>query len=109
MVIPIVISVSILPAGGAATLSDIMFLAKKEFDSKLKTAEGTLEFEYFRDNSKSDIQYQVVSSTDLSNWTTTGVIDRVDGNSNNTGLEKHRASIPISGSRQFLQLEIMLP
>ena len=32
---------SIIP-GGAATLSDIMFLAKKEFDGKLKTDEGTI-------------------------------------------------------------------
>lgn len=37
--IPIVIFPSIL-AGGI--VSDIMFLAKKEFDSKLKTDEGTL-------------------------------------------------------------------
>lgn len=40
--IPIVIFPSILATGGASTLSDIMFLAKKEFDGKLKKNEGFL-------------------------------------------------------------------
>ena len=46
MVFPVIFFPTILPKGGAATLSDIMFLAVKEYNgggtSKLFTDEGTL-------------------------------------------------------------------
>ncbi len=75
----------------------------------MNSEKDRIELEYITDTSKTDIQYQVLTSTDLSNWTTTGVVDVVESPSQGVDLEVHKASIPIQGSSQFLQLRIFFP
>ena len=69
----------------------------------------TFELHYTRDNSKSDITYSVLSSTDLINWSSAGVTDIIDGTPNPNGLEAHKASVPLDDPRRFLVLKITIP
>lgn len=71
-------------------------------------ADGRLELRYLRDNTKDDLRYRVLTSTDLVNWTPVGVTDELEGTENPHGLEQRRASVPLDGLQRFLTLEVSL-
>lgn len=69
---------------------------------------SSFELHYIRDNSKTDVQYRVLSSTDLVDWSPTGVTDIIDGPPNPSGLEAHKATVPATDQQRFLTLEIFV-
>lgn len=73
-----------------------------------RESEGKLELHYVRDNTKDDLRYRVLTSTDLVNWTAVGVTDELEGTENPHGLEQRRASVPLDGLQRFLTLEVSL-
>ena len=89
--------------GGDPLLSDFASVGPT-----LGSTATDLELRYTRDNSKTDIQYQVYTSVDLVNWTDEGVVDLVDGTPNPTGIEDRIVSMPLD-PRRFLTLRVTLP
>jgi hypothetical protein len=69
---------------------------------------SSFELHYMRDNSKTDVQYRVLSSTDLVDWSPTGVVDTIDGTPNPSGPEAHKAAVSVEDPQRFLTLEILL-
>jgi hypothetical protein len=67
-----------------------------------QTVGGNLIYRYNKDNSKSDISYQVEASTDLENWSP------VDSTLNGPGgtIETWAATIPMDGVKKFVRLRI---
>ena len=69
----------------------------------------TIELHYTKDNSLSDVSYEVQATTNLQEFSAVGVIDSLDGPANPSGLEERKASVPIDGSFGALRLKITMP
>ena len=76
---------------------------KNSRDTLVAVVEGTnLTYAYPKDTSKADIIYLVEVSTDLNTWTPLAdVLVETNGN-----IETRKASVPLSGIRQYLRLKV---
>ncbi|MFK7909220.1 MAG: metallophosphoesterase [Akkermansiaceae bacterium] len=88
--------------GGTTGVDDRALLPTHQFTG------STLELLYTRNNSLADLTYRVLTSTDLSMWTETGVSDTLNGTSNPTGVEPRKGSVDVGTHehKRFLRLSI---
>jgi hypothetical protein len=68
----------------------------------------TMELLYSQNNALTDLTLRVFTSTDLSDWTETGVVDSLNGPANPTGVESRKGSVAVDPGevRRFLRLHI---
>ena len=76
-----------------------------EIEPSARIVSGALVMDFKRDTSKSDIQVDVLSSTNLKTWRAT----QSELISTRGSIEKHRASTPIKGTRSFLKIRVISP
>ena len=88
--------------GGDIGTDDSALLPSYQFSG------NTLELYYSQNNALTDLTFSVLTSTDLSDWTETGVINSLDGPANPTGVESRKGAITLGSgeAKRFLRLGI---
>lgn len=71
-------------------------------------SESTLGLYYSQNNALTDLTFKVFTSTDLTNWTETGVVDSLIGPANPTGVESRKGEVTRGAgeTRRFIRLQI---
>jgi hypothetical protein len=88
--------------GGDIGTDDSALLPSYQFSG------NTLELYYSQNNALTDLTFSVLTSTDLSDWTETGVIYSLDGPANPAGVESRKGAITLGSgeTKRFLRLRI---
>jgi hypothetical protein len=88
--------------GGSIGTDDSALLPTFQFSG------NTLELYYSQNNALTDLSFKVFTSTDLSDWTETGVVDSLIGPANPTGVESRKGAVTAGAeeSRRFIRLQI---
>ncbi|MBT8038475.1 MAG: metallophosphoesterase [Verrucomicrobiae bacterium] len=88
--------------GGSIGTDDSALLPTFQF------SENTLELSYSQNNALTDLTFKVFTSTDLSDWTETGVVNLLTGPANPTGVESRKGAVALGAgdSKRFLRLRI---